>query len=73
MTQNFDRDLGRCPGNFELANKQTADPDSCILFYLKTVHVFPSFNFMSLRKFGHICPSYGISLSKKLKRVELFL
>lgn len=54
MTQDFDTDLGSCPGNSELANKQAPDLDSDVLFHLKIVLVSLCFNSVSLRKFDHI-------------------
>lgn len=69
-TQDFDTDLGRSPGNFELADKQVPDPYSNVLFHLKIV-MFPQVPCL-LETLVISCLFCGISLSTEVKRIELF-
>lgn len=72
MTQDSGIDLGNCLGNFELVNKEVPNPDSDVLFHLKILHVSPSLNSLSLRKFDDILSFLGCFLVYKGIQIELF-
>lgn len=65
-------DLGSSPGNSEFTNKQVPDPYSNVLFHLKIVMFLKVIILCFLESLVISRPFFGISLSKEVKRIELF-